>query len=493
MQTYYTVIRYNQNMRSFPFSALANRLILLAILICALNLSARPQKITRNWELIQDVYQTHRLDPAAARRLYSSLQLNAQAAPWRQDLWHAAGIYALWAGEWQAGLDLLEVIQFKGLDASEWRDVGDAYLQTGQTELAESAWRQSLSLEDDASVYRRLYDLHLQKADQAAVLADLQALTRLEPENDEFAYPYVLRLAASDPQKALDFLEKRAGFGQGFQANIESLQQKLRLATLNDSPAAQILIAGQGLAEIGSWELAVEAFQQSIRLETGYAEAWAFLGEAYQQIEPAQPQAALSALHTALSLNPKSISTLTMLALYWQRQGDYQRAAGLFHSAAENDPNNPAWLAALAGLASLQGNLPEAEAYYAAALELAPRQPFYYNLLANFYIQNQVQIEEKALPIALQAVEIDPADPESQTTLAQIYLLLSKEDQAVPILQAVVAQAPDYAKAHYLLGLVYIYRSQTDLAYGHLILARENAQDEALLEQAQRALSYYFP
>ena len=480
-------------MRDSPRSALLNRFFLLTILICALNLAARPHQVSQVWSNIQNVYQTRPFSQANVEVLYKRMTFLAQAMPWRDDLWRAAGNYALWAGAWQSGLDSFSRINFTGLDAEQWMAVGDAYNQLEQFDRAEASWQSSFALEQNAAVYQRIYDLHRQNDDDEAILADLQELTRLEPENSPLAYQFAIHLAASVPQQALDYLKQRPEFEEPYQAKMELLEQKLLSATLSDSSAVQILISGQGLAELKEWDLAVLAFRQSIQLEPGYAEGWAFLGEAYQQLDPPQTENALKSLRTALSLDPKSISTITMLALYWQRQGEFQRAAGLFRTAASLQPDNPAWWAALGSLASVQGNLSDAETYFAAAVDLSPQQSTYYNLLANFYIQNQIQIEEKALPAAIRAVEISPTDPESLSTLAQVYLLLDDGDKAVQILQSTVSLNPNFAKGHYLLGMAYIFRNQPDLAYAHLVKARDTAQDSAILEQVQRAVSYYFP
>jgi tetratricopeptide (TPR) repeat protein len=100
---------------------------------------------------------------------------------------------------------------------------------------------------------------------------------------------------------------------------------------------------------------------------------------------------------------------------------------------------------------------------------------------------------EKALPAASKAVEIDPQNPENLTTLAQVYLLLDDRIQAIELLQSALAIDQDYARAHFLLGMAYLYQGQTEDAREHLVKASENAQDSATLEQAQRAIRYYLP
>jgi Tfp pilus assembly protein PilF len=142
----------------------------------------------------------------------------------------------------------------------------------------------------------------------------------------------------------------------------------LLLAALADPADVQYLITGQGLADLGEWELAKMAFQHSLQLAPGYAEAWAFLSEARQKINPPEPAAALEDLQHALTLDPESISAITMLALYWQRQGQTQRASDLFRTAANLEPKDPAWYAALGSLAGSQGKLTDAEWYYRFAV-----------------------------------------------------------------------------------------------------------------------------
>ena len=480
-------------MLDYPSRAIAARLLLLGVLMISLNLAAQPHQVYRDWAELQHALHRTPLNQRSLHQAHLHLFRLAERMPWRVDLWHAAGIYALWAGEWDAGLKYLSQIDFNPLNASEWLLVGDAYASLDQFEPAENAWQQSARLKEDIDVYKRFYELHQKNADYDALLTDLQNLTRLDPASQELFYQRMVYLSASDPQQALDWLDQAPELDPSIKTKLEVLERKLLSATLADSPAVQILISGQGLADIGEWQLALLAFQRAAQLEPAYPEAWAFLGEARQQVDPSSPEIALNDLQYALNLDPNSISAVTMLALYWQRQGDWQRASDLFQTAVNLQPENPAWLAALGGLSALQGDLQTAESYYLKAVAQAPRQSTYYNLLANFYILNQIQIREKALPASLKAVEIDPENPISLTTLAQVYLLLDEQDQGIQTLNTVLQKNPDFARAHYVLGMAYLYRGQSNLAYDHLSRAIEYATDSATLDQAQRALRYYFP
>jgi tetratricopeptide (TPR) repeat protein len=480
-------------MRIYPAREILFRLLLLGLLISVLNLAVRPRQVKLAWHAVNVSFPSGNQGMMNPRLAYNRLHFLAQAMPWRTDLWHAAGIYALWAGDWEIGLDHLARIDFQGLDAEEWLWVGNAYINTNQFEAAEAAYNQSLSISESIEVYQQMYAMHSLLKNHEAVSVDLTALTRLDPKNSELAYLLAVHLASQNPIEALEWIKRAAELDGIDLSSLLNLERKLMVATLADSPAVQALIAGQGLADMGEWELAKAAFERSTKLEPGYAEAWAFLGEARQRIDPPEPEAALDDLQNAIRMNPDSVSAITMLALFRQRQGEIQKAQDLFRTAAILEPQNPAWYAAMGSLAGIQGELKDAEWYYRYAVDLAPQQSLYYNLLANFYIRNQIQIQEKALPAATKAVEIEPNNLENLNTLAQVYLLLDDQAQAMKILQSAVQLDPQFAKAHYTLGMTYLFQGQTELAYNHLLQARKTAQDSATLEQAQRALSYYFP
>ena len=469
-------------------SAIAIRISLLFALVVAFGLSARPKRVTLEWQQVNQAEESGQVGTAAV-----SLMRIQAAQPWRSDLSYLTAQYALNAGNWSLGLESLGRINPNRLTAADWTAMGDAYWELDQPEQAVQAWERSRAVTENADAISRLYTFHRKQQDLSSILADLQALHRLQPGDAALAYQLAVQLTVSSPQEALIFINKTRIEDEIIQSKLKNLSASLQAAVQRLSAAEQLLVAGQGLAELGEWELAGRAFQQSLELEPAYAEALAYLGEARQHLEPADMEAALADLRQALRLNPKSIAANSMLALYWQRRGDFSRAANLYRSAAALEPENPAWFAALGGLASVQGNLPSAEGYYHYAASLAEQEAVYWRMLAVFYLTNQIRIADQAFIAANQAVKLDPDDPANLDVLAQVYLQQDKPEEARRLLDEALQKDPRFAPAYLHLSMIFLLQGRAELAYFYLQQARLYALDQPTVNQVDRLMLYYFP
>jgi tetratricopeptide (TPR) repeat protein len=359
--------------------------------------------------------------------------------------------------------------------------------------MAEQAWRHSFLLEPTPSVLERLLEIHQRQDNFAAVIDDLEMLFSLKPDDQMLAYQLALHLAVLDPSASANLLEKTTFTEQELKNYANMLMRKLQAAIKAEQPEMRSLAAGQALAELGEWRLAKAAFEQALLHNPEYAEAWSFLGESRQHLDPPDDAQALAELRQGLWLKPDSVATISMLALYWQRQGNFTKAVGFYRAAAEREPQNPAWFAALGGVANAEGDLQSAEWYYQHAVDLAPREAVYWRMLAQFYIVNQIQIQEKALPAAQKAAEVEADDPNNLVTLGQALLLLDDTVNARKYFALALTIDPSFAPAYLHFGITELFSGQTEKAHQYLQKARDLAVDKATSDQANRLLSYYFP
>jgi superkiller protein 3 len=475
-------------MQRIPIYSIAARLLLLGLFVLVLTPAERPHRVRKNWEQLQVALENGDSETAAA-----SLDPIAYAHPWRQDLRWAAARYALQAGNWQQGILWMGMLESTHLSAEDWRELGDAYLALGDLQKAEQAFEQSKTKMPDYAVYERLYRIHQQQADLPATTKDLQHLVALNPDDQDLAFRLVLYLAAFDPISSVEFLESKPITDEGLKPKAILLERKLKAALLNSQPEVQLLAAGQALADIQEWNLAKAAFQNALVFNPNYAEAWSFLGEARQHLNPPETEQALMDLRQGLSLNPNSVAALSMLALYWQREGDLSRAADLYRSISSLEPDNPVWFTALGAIENADGNLSNAEWYYKYALTLAPEDAMFWRLLANFYIINQIKIKEEALAAAQRAVELAPDDPNNLVILGQVMMLLDEIQNARALFLQALEIDPNFSLAYLQLGIADLFNGKTEQAYQYLLIARDLAVDSTTAEQAERLLSYYFP
>jgi tetratricopeptide (TPR) repeat protein len=114
-------------------------------------------------------------------------------------------------------------------------------------------------------------------------------------------------------------------------------------------------------------------------------------------------------------------------------------------------------------------------------------------MLANFSLQNQVQLKEIALPAARQAILLNPQDAQSLDVMGKVYLALGDDVTASRFIHRALHNDPQYAPAYLHLGMIYLNQGEAFRARQQFELAEQMADQEAVVDQAQRMIEYYFP
>lgn len=469
------------------------RILLVSLFIVFLDLGPRPHAAAKlqvgfNQSITRGDLLTASQNLADVAKYY----------PWRYELNLKAGQYAFEAGDPKAAIRYLErpgTISLLNLDYMIL--LGDAYNQSGEPFMAEAIWKRVTELSDSSQAYERLVNLDLQRKDYPSAVNDLQKLLSINSSAIHLNYQIGSLYAATDPLKALPFLNQAVDLDSTHASQAQALYDKIRTANLFDEPAYTFLISGRELANWGEWDLAAEAFHHAIDLKPGYAEAWAFLGEARQQMAIQETgsvsHAGLSELARALQLDSNSILANTFMGLYWERQEDYSQAQIFLEQAIALSPNDPFLYSELGNILAKAGDLPAAQSYYQTAIHLSPQDPLFYRLLAEFALQYQIQIREIALNAARQAITLNPDDANSLDVMAQVMLMLQDYHSAERFSLHALKTDPGFDLAYLHLGMAYIYLEEPDLARHWLSLAETVSPDSWTAAQAKRMLNYYFP
>jgi len=469
------------------------RIFIVSLLIALLGLAPIPLSVR---ELQAKAYQsTKDGDYLAASQYLADI---AEYYPWRYELNLQAGRYALQAGNPKAAIQYLERPGMAAhLSIDDLILLGDAYHQDGDPNKAEDTWKRSTELGDKIQAYERLANLHLQRKDYASAINEFQKIQNLDPSQINLYYQLGLLYAATDPLKALPFLIQAVGVDPTRASQAQALYDKIRTASLFDDPAYTFLISGRQLANLGEWELASAAFQHAIDLQPGYADAWAFIAEAKQQVAIQEAGAAgdigISELKRAVQLDPNSTLVNTFMGIYWERQEEYSQAQYYLERAIAQNPTDPYLFSELGNILSKAGDLPAAESRYEEAIRIAPQDPLFYCLLAEFALEQQIQIRELALPAARQALNLDPGNAHALDVMAQVMLMLQDYHSAERFILKALQADPGYVQAYLHLGTVYVYLQEPDLAKQWLNQAKSVGSDTWVASQAQRMLEYYFP
>jgi tetratricopeptide (TPR) repeat protein len=464
------------------------RLGLLLAVVVLLEAAPRPVEVSRALAEAQTLLAGQRYKSAAA-----FLAQAAERLPGRADLWEQAGRAALRGGDPEAAKTyLFEAAALHPLSADDLLALGDACQGAGDLNCAVLAWGQIQPGNPD--ILRKLLAAHRQQRDYPAAAADLQALVGLYPTDAALRYQLGLLLAALQPEAALAHLAQAAELDPNLAEAYHKVESAVNTARRVDDPAYTLLSSGRALASLEQWELAAEAFRQATLRRPEYAEAWAFLGEARQHLGDADTlRRAQDDLERAFSLDPSSVAASTMLALYWQRQEQYDRALEYLLQAARLDPSNPTLQAQVGGTRAILGDLQAGLEAYQQAVSLAPADPTYYRLLAGFSIKYEYRLREVGLPAARQAVLLAPDDPACLDTLGQVFFLLGDADSAERFYDRALEANTTYAPAHLHLGLVYLQQGNSKGAVDQFTLAARLAPGTPTAEQAQRLLESPLP
>lgn len=329
--------------------------------------------------------------------------------------------------------------------------------------------------------------------DTAGAAARWQALAAREPSNAAAHYHLGLLLAALDPPAAVDHLLLAAELSPTYAA-AEGLAKDIRSAALLEDGAYTLLQSGRSLASLGEWTLAETAFRRAAEERPDYAEAWAFWGEAGQHLTPpAAAEQSLARLERAVQLDAGLLSAHTLLALYWQRQDQPQRALEALTAALDDHAASPALQAELGNALAALGRLEEAAAAYQKAIELAPQESVFAIQGALFAVRYEYDLRSTGLPWARRAVTLAPHDPQALDALGQVLLLLEDVNSAGRFFRRALQADGAYLPARLHLGLVYILQGEREAARGEWLAVRSAAPASPEGEQAARLLETYFP
>ena len=413
----------------------------------------------------------------AARRLF-----------WVDSLWAEAGQTALLAGDPEGAIRLFG--EARTLSAEAQLALGDAFWRTSQPARAVDAWQELLQAgHASGELYQRLTQAYWDDGDYTVALDYLHAWVDLEPANALARYQFGVLLTAFRPDQALPHLMQAASLDPQFDPVVQVLRASLNRAFLQDDLAYQFVEAGRGLATLGDWTLAAEAFRNALAVNPQYAEAAAWLGEAVSQ----QGGDGYPYLQMALKLEPNLAVAHVFYGLYWQRADRPQVALSEFQEAARLDPQNPAWQILVGDASARSGDLIAALDYFKNAVTLAPNEPVYWRALVIFCIQYNVEVEDTGLPAALHLVSIAPDDWQSWDTLGQVSLAMGDIDEAEGFFLKAQELAPQEAAIHLHLGILFLQKNEPALAYDHLIQARNDDLQGVYSPQIERLLEQYFP
>ncbi len=414
-------------------------------------------------------------------------QQAARLLPWRTGLWEKAGIAEYANKNYPAAITLLD--RTSNLSEQGWVALGNSHSNTGNLPSALRAYQEGLKFYDSAPLYAGLAFIHRSQKDWPAERDALQNQLRLDISDAYSHYRLGLLLTFLAPEQSLTELTLASSLDPETDSAVQTLTSALNLSATQPDASEQMLTIGRALGLVQEWDLSLAAFEKAIELDEENAEAWAWLGEAKQQLG----QDGSVDLDRALTLDHTSVIVRALRGLYWNRLGKYEQMRAEYALAAEFEPTNPAWQASLGDAHFKLGDLTSALIAYQKATELAPTDSNYWRLLANFCAENGVNVEDIGLPAAQNAVNLAPNDPFALDALGLSYLSSGRYANAEQTLLNVIANYPNHFPAYIHLAMTHLAQGNRAAAFNQLTYVRDTDAGGDYSVLADDMLNQYFP
>ena len=177
---------------------------------------------------------------------------------------------------------------------------------------------------------------------------------------------------------------------------------------------------GWAWREKGAMDKALANYQEAIRRQPDYQEAYASVGQVLSMV--GRPVEAVPAYSRALALSEDDSNTRVDFAITLEQLGDKQSAEKEFRKALVFTPKNISALNGLGSLYNLESRSDEAiKEFRQAILDNPSDKTAYFNLAALFQQQGQ---KEKALEFYRKVLQLSPDD---QDTLSNMMLLYRQQ------------------------------------------------------------------
>jgi len=250
------------------------------------------------------------------------------------------------------------------------------------------------------------------------------------------------------------------------QAGDGDMLAVLRAASAEPDAINRALLLGAAFLQRDDLPLARHHFQRAVDLAPANAEAHAYLAHVLDR--RGETIAAKELLEQALALDPDSALVNYFLGSHHRLVGNAGRAQDALWTALQRDPENAALRVEMAEAYLDLHDYAQAEAWYLAAVDVVPEDVNFHLLLVNFYLSTLYRIEEGGIPAAEALVALAPEDARAYDLLGWAYHLAGNQIEAHEALAHALALDPGLVSAQYHLGSLYVTTGRDALARQHL-------------------------
>jgi len=193
----------------------------------------------------------------------------------------------------------------------------------------------------------------------------------------------------------------------------------------------------------------------------------------------------LDILNKAIALNPNRTETYLSLARFFIKTGKTGEAEKAIQKGISVNPNAAVGYLEYGRFLDYANRAGDAEVQYKKAIEVEPKNIEAGQSIAEFYLaQKQLDKAEQSYK---QLVQIQENSAEGKMDLANFYAQIGRANDAVKIYAEILAEKPEYVRARYRLGEIYLDRKENAKVGEQIeeLLKINDKDEEALMLRAR--------
>jgi tetratricopeptide (TPR) repeat protein len=229
---------------------------------------------------------------------------------------------------------------------------------------------------------------------------------------------------------------------------------------------------GQAYFQMGDWDRALGQFKMAKSARPDSARPYIGLADLY--LQQGYSTTAIEEYQKALKIEPQNDDVLVRLGQAYERYGDAEKAIEQYRSAIKINPRNilahnylSVLLYGKGRALELKKDLEGAKAVYE---EVAKELQIVNSIDNNYFpvymssgaILSNMGVMPKAEIAFRNAVYLKPNNVEARTSLAMVQIRMKKFADAKMHLTAALQMSPEFAKAHYFMGVILVQENDLD-------------------------------
>lgn len=190
-------------------------------------------------------------------------------------------------------------------------------------------------------------------------------------------------------------------------------------------------------------------------------------------------------INEAINLDPKRTETYVSLTRYYMSHEKTAEAEAAIRNGIAMNPAAALGMTEYGRFLMYANRYPDAEKQFQLAIAAEPANIAAHEAIADFYASTRAF--DKAEAAYIQLVEIQEKSPESRLDLAEFYSGAQRQPEAIATLEQIIADSPEYVRARYRVGHLYLERKETEKVNEQIAaLLKINDEDvEALMLRAR--------